>query len=234
MASKDQAPDPPVNDEAIWQALSSDPTVGVSVVTIDGTIVYVNERASRLFVGMEPARAIGHKLDELFPEEWSHERVELIRNLCQTCKPVGLRSIWKGRQMYSFLYPVVVDSGVCDRALVVTHGGEIGDMKTPWGEPFVESEFVELGPLDTLSPRELEVLALVGQGMRIRDVAQALYRSEKTIDKHRTAIGRKLNASDRVQLARIARTAGLRLSDAHLKRIRSKDGPGPKPQHTGR
>lgn len=234
MASKDQALDPPVSDETIWQALSSDPTVGVSVVSADGTIVYVNERSAQLFLGMESERAIGHTLDELFPKEWSHERVKLIQNLCQTGKPVGLRSIWKGRRIYSFLYPVTGDSGACDRALVVTHDGEVDDQQTPWGEPFIESEFVELGPLDVLSQRELEVLALVGQGMRIRDVAHTLYRSEKTIDKHRTAIGRKLNASDRVDLAKIAQTAGLRLSDAHLKRISSKDKSELRPRDTRR
>lgn len=63
--------------------------------------------------------------------------------------------------------------------------------------------------LDVLTPRELEVLALIAEGKSLAEIAQILNRSHKTIESHRLALGRKLQASNRVALARIAIAAGL-------------------------
>jgi len=63
--------------------------------------------------------------------------------------------------------------------------------------------------LETLTNREREVLGLIGQGFSLAEIADQLYRSQKTIQTHRLSLGRKLGASNRVELARIAIQAGL-------------------------
>jgi len=63
--------------------------------------------------------------------------------------------------------------------------------------------------LEVLTPRELEVLALIAEGSSLAEIAQKLNRSHKTIESHRLALGRKLQASNRVALARIAIASGL-------------------------
>jgi len=63
--------------------------------------------------------------------------------------------------------------------------------------------------LDDLSPRELEVLRLIGRGMSRADIARHLVRSLKTIDAHHTAIMRKLDIHDRAELTRYAIREGL-------------------------
>lgn len=63
--------------------------------------------------------------------------------------------------------------------------------------------------LDALSPRELEVLRLIGRGMSRADIARQLCRSHKTIDAHHTAIMRKLDIHDRAELTRYAIREGL-------------------------
>ena len=63
--------------------------------------------------------------------------------------------------------------------------------------------------LDTLSPREIEVLRLVGRGMSRADIARSLVRSLKTIDAHHTSIMRKLDIHDRAELTRYAIREGL-------------------------
>jgi len=63
--------------------------------------------------------------------------------------------------------------------------------------------------LDTLTPREREILALIAEGNSLPTIAQQLHRSLKTIESHRLSIGRKLHASNRVELARIAIAQGL-------------------------
>jgi len=63
--------------------------------------------------------------------------------------------------------------------------------------------------IEGLTKREREVLGLIGQGLSLAEIADKLYRSQKTIQTHRLSLGRKLGASNRVELARIAIKAGL-------------------------
>lgn len=55
-----------------------------------------------------------------------------------------------------------------------------------------------------LSPRELEVLRLVAQGLSTRDIAETLNRSVKTIETHKMALKDKLGADSPAQLVRLA------------------------------
>ena len=64
-------------------------------------------------------------------------------------------------------------------------------------------------PLESLTPREREILTLVAEGFTLGDIAHKLHRSLKTIETHRLSLGRKLNANNRVELARIAIASGL-------------------------
>lgn len=63
--------------------------------------------------------------------------------------------------------------------------------------------------LKDLTPREREILALIGEGYSLPEIAQRLHRSVKTIETHRLTLGKKLNANNRVELARIAISTGL-------------------------
>jgi DNA-binding NarL/FixJ family response regulator len=63
--------------------------------------------------------------------------------------------------------------------------------------------------LDLLTPREIQVLRLIGKGMSRLEIAKTLSRSPKTIDNHRAAIMEKLGIHDRVELARYAIEEGL-------------------------
>jgi len=63
--------------------------------------------------------------------------------------------------------------------------------------------------LQQLTHREREVLALLGKGLTVPEIAHQLHRSQKTVESHRLALGRKLGADNRVKLARLAIQAGL-------------------------
>lgn len=60
------------------------------------------------------------------------------------------------------------------------------------------------GPRPELSPREIEVLRLVGQGKSTREIADALNRSVKTIETHKQALKTKLGADTPAALVRMA------------------------------
>lgn len=63
--------------------------------------------------------------------------------------------------------------------------------------------------LDVLTPREREVLALLGQGLSNRELATSLVVSEKTVKTHVSSILAKLHLADRTQAALFAVRAGL-------------------------
>ena len=58
--------------------------------------------------------------------------------------------------------------------------------------------------VDELTPREREVLALIGQGASNREIAQALFLSEGTVKNHVTNILGRLGLRDRTQAALLA------------------------------
>ncbi|MCK4873603.1 MAG: PAS domain S-box protein, partial [Phycisphaerales bacterium] len=60
-----------------------------------------------------------------------------------------------------------------------------------------------------LTRRETEVLALIGKGLAVPEIAEHLHRSVRTIQAHRYSLGRKLGVRNSVALARIAVETGL-------------------------
>ena len=76
----------------------------------------------------------------------------------------------------------------------------------PVADPLPESP---TSLFDKLTPRELEVLRLISQGLRNRQIAEQLVISEKTVGNHVSNVFRKLQVNDRVQAIIRAREVGL-------------------------
>ena len=88
----------------------------------------------------------------------------------------------------SFLYPSAVTTLVRD---YVDHGGH------------GEEQF------DVLTPRELQVLKLIAEAHTSKEIAELLFISVKTVERHRQNILDKLGMRDRVELTRYAIRRGL-------------------------
>jgi len=63
--------------------------------------------------------------------------------------------------------------------------------------------------ISALTPREQEVLRMIGKGLTRAEIAKALCRSPKTVDGHRESIMGKLDIHDRGELVRFAIREGL-------------------------
>ncbi|MGI6669286.1 MAG: response regulator [Acetivibrionales bacterium] len=65
----------------------------------------------------------------------------------------------------------------------------------------VKQENQQVNPDDVLSPRELEILECLGNGMSNKSISNKLYISENTVKKHISSILAKLGLNDRTQAA---------------------------------
>jgi DNA-binding CsgD family transcriptional regulator len=60
-----------------------------------------------------------------------------------------------------------------------------------------------------ITPRELEILAAIAEGLSTREIAEKLFVSENTVKTHSSRLFEKLNAKRRTQAVQIAKDAGL-------------------------
>jgi DNA-binding NarL/FixJ family response regulator len=101
---------------------------------------------------------------------------------------------------------------VLDAVVTVAGGGSITD-------PTVVDELVKArmgrarSPLEELTPRELETLALVAEGLSNADIAEALVLTKRAVEKHVNAIFAKLNLGDPDHVSRRVKAALLYLAD---------------------
>ncbi len=215
--------------EAVWSALVTEPGTGVSIFDIDGLCLFMSQSACDIFLGrgIRSDQVSGHHAREFFPEDWVSQRLDLLRKIRDGGEPRGIRTIWRGYQQVTWITLIQDDSedemtqvSSKERFLCITRRVSADTTaEIPGGAEIVDSTVMRLGTLDVLSARELEVLALIGQGLSLKEIASVLHRSYKTVDNHRAAIGAKLKVDDRVKLAEIARRAGLTLADAERPRV---------------
>jgi DNA-binding NarL/FixJ family response regulator len=64
-------------------------------------------------------------------------------------------------------------------------------------------------PNDLLTPRELDVVKLIAEGLTSGEVAEALVISPRTVDRHRANVLEKLGMRNRVELTHYAIKRGL-------------------------
>jgi DNA-binding NarL/FixJ family response regulator len=79
----------------------------------------------------------------------------------------------------------------------------------PTAGEHLDAVLVDEGPVSLLTPREREMLYLIGQGLSNREIAESLVLSVKTVEAHRANLSRKLNVRSRAGLMRLALTGSL-------------------------
>lgn len=178
----------------------------------DARVEYVTRPAAEILFRCEVHEAIGRSVPSLLHAYGT----DLLKRAWS--RPLhSERIIWGGWQLVLVFF---ADESfpIAGRACTVQRvSGPIGDQ---WGGLKIHNApCADLGPLDVLSARELEIAALIGTGMSVRDIASHLHRSIKTVENHRISMGRKLGIGNRLEIALLANNAGLRPSDSELRRI---------------
>lgn len=194
-----------------------EPGVSFSIVDRAGLVRYINRRGAQMFLGTLPEEAIGRTLGELFGDPWAEERLSVFERIIKSERPIVMRHIRRGMQLQSTVHMMQGDDETPVFIMLTVEGEH--DLHADDEIEVVESEYAHFGPLERLSKRELEVLALIGHGMTTAQIAASLHRSPRTIERHLDGLRAKLEATNRTQLAAFAQRAGLRLSDAGRTRV---------------
>lgn len=200
--------------DTIWSSLTEDADLPLWVVDACGKVEYASRAAVQELT--DGNRIVGRSLGELLPAAMAQERLLLIARVAATGRPLMmiemLRGRWSRTVMRRLAGPPVI------RVLITSRmGWNAGD--TPRPDELERYEVIvprmhDAGPFGCLSPRELEVLALIGEGLSTNEIATRLGRTAKTVEWHRCALGKKLNVSTKIELARLANRAGLRSATA--------------------
>jgi DNA-binding NarL/FixJ family response regulator len=101
---------------------------------------------------------------------------------------------------------------VLDAVVTVANGGSVTD-------PTVVDELVKSrmraarSPIQELTPRELQTLALVAEGRSNADIAEALVLTKRAVEKHVNAIFAKLDLGDPEHVSRRVKAALVYLAD---------------------
>ncbi|KAA0216763.1 MAG: LuxR family transcriptional regulator [Leptolyngbya sp. PLA3] len=199
--------------ESLFGAIERTPGLGVFLIDDEGRIEYLTRSAAEILFRCEVNGAIGRSLATLLGEHYGP-------GLLQRAQAGPLhaeRLIWGGWQLILVFYCDGAAHGLHRACTVQRVADPIGDQ---WrGLKVHRADCADFGPLGVLSARELEVAAMIGAGMSVREIASHLHRSIKTIENHRISIGRKLGIGSRLEIALMANIAGLRPSDSELRRL---------------
>jgi len=201
-------------DDLIPLAYFDEAFCAVSIVREDGFVLYMNETAQRLFCSVHgrPNTLVGRNVLDFEPRGLASERVTFMRSLARQEKHGVIRNIWQGEQILTSLRLLPKVPGETLRRFFAINERIAGarDAADFPDAVFLEPRNQDWGPLSKLSPREIEVLALVGEGLTAVEIAKRISRTKQTVDSHKSSLLRKLQCANAVQLAVIAHRAGLR------------------------
>lgn len=181
---------------------------GISMAIFDqsNTLKQANERWLRDH-GLELTTASGTAAMRCWPADDANERVGMINRARTTGVAILFHEQQDGRRVETAIVPLA-------SADVMLLSSSTGFDRSAWPTRLPQPELVGAAAeaanrAQSLSKREREVFGLLASGMTIKQVAESLDRSEKTIEGHRDSIYRKLNVSNRAEIAILAMEAGL-------------------------
>ncbi|MEZ6125732.1 MAG: LuxR C-terminal-related transcriptional regulator [Planctomycetaceae bacterium] len=200
-----------------WFILKSQPGMGVLIVDSEGVVLFCNPQARQIYYGggLNP---VGRSIEEIEGREFASERMSVIRQVIDQKKPMLISHIRGGRYTEAMIWPMEPTDSARSRILAITRQPAVHEDHDHQYEEF-RSAFVDLGPLDVLTPRELEVLALIGHGVPLKSVASQLGIAQRTVERYRTDIARKLHVNSIAEIAGIVQLAGLEVGDALSPRL---------------
>lgn len=157
--------------------------------------------------GLDQAAILQAPAMQCWPADDASDRVALVNRVRASGVPVIFVEQCDGRRIETAGVPM-------NQGDVLMVSCPTGINRAYWPARLPQPELVgavaaAVNRTASLSRREREVFTMLAGGMTIKQVAESLERSEKTIEGHRDSIYRKLNVNNRAEIAIIAMEAGL-------------------------
>jgi two-component system response regulator NreC len=198
--------------EGLRQLLNSQPDMEVVGEAEDG------QEALKLTRSLVPDVVL---IDISMPKLTGLEAIRLIKEAVPTCRIVVLSMHTKEAYVHE-----VLSSGALGYVIKASSGSEVIEAirAAKRGEYFLSSkiqadvigtylksrqEKPEVRGYDLLSEREQQIFRLVVEGRSNKQIADILFLSPKTVDKHRGNIMRKLGVHDVIEMVKYAIKIGL-------------------------
>ncbi|MEM7754832.1 MAG: LuxR C-terminal-related transcriptional regulator [Planctomycetota bacterium] len=203
---------------AVLSAMLQDPAMVHWLLARDLEIRFACDRAAAMLGQATTEQLLGRNVRDLTLPAVGDRFDQVFTQLDEDPTPIVGYAFWNGHRVRSVYIPILDAERRTTEILGISR-------PAPLAIPATESlrvehaPYADLGSLSVLTPRELEVLAFMGQGLSRKDIAAALHRSEATIKRFRENIAAKLGVGDRTHLAAIARDAGLAPEHAQLTRV---------------
>ncbi|EMI55191.1 PAS and helix-turn-helix domain-containing protein [Rhodopirellula sallentina] len=217
---RDRIDPPQIDPMSLWAAVTQTAGVGVCITDVEGRLLFVNDTAMLLFSKATGIDYAGKKISDFHSPEYAAERMAMIARVIEESKPLSITHVYHGKRICSNVWPIEDTSPPFNRVIVITRtsgGHDEIDTREPIEE--VHTNFIGLGPLDVLTRRELEVAILLGHGMSVPRVAKLLFRSPKTIERHKSSITQKLKLRGQSELVAMITEMGLDLDATKLRRL---------------
>ncbi|NQY42774.1 MAG: response regulator [Legionellales bacterium] len=134
-------------------------------------------------------------------------RIVVLSNMCN--HPFPYRTMQVGASGF-----ITKDSTADDleQAIKKVHAGQkyiSTEIAQQMALKSVSDEPEDASPFDSLSPRELQVMIMITNGLKVQDISEKLYLSPKTVNSYRYRLFNKLKIRSDVELTHFAISHGL-------------------------
>lgn len=220
----------PLENFDVLSLIQKDASISIAIVARNGEVLSYTESTPALFGTDGELNLVGKKISDIFEPAFAQERMDWIEQTIDQNKVLKVVHFFQGHRLVSTFMPLscpdsAEDSEECHDgghdlcvAILTRYASKV-DLQMIDDETLLHTEYLDLGPLNALTQRELEVFVLLGHGYSVPGAGKTLHRSPRTIEQHKASIGRKLGISTIAQIARIVGELGLRIDDVSLTRI---------------
>jgi DNA-binding CsgD family transcriptional regulator len=153
---------------------------------------------------------VGQQFSSLYPTDLARERETLMAPALDHDRPVTFLQMLKGVCWFTRAWPLDPEAlGVRGVFVVLNQANGRRDATANGVGQAAAARCSELGDLQVLTPRELEVFYFLAAGMTVAEIGELMHRSPKTVERHLESLHRKMNFKNRAELVRSAVERGL-------------------------
>jgi DNA-binding CsgD family transcriptional regulator len=153
---------------------------------------------------------LGTNLDSLFTPEMAREREEMIRPVLEEGRIATYAQLSRGARWLTRVWPLDPKAFNTKGVFIVLNQSSVrrDGMSDP-AHAVQLARCADLGDLEVLTPREMEVFYYLAAGMTVADIGELMHRSPKTVERHLESLHRKMGFKNRAELVRLAVERGL-------------------------